>query len=167
MIRLGVVGHQGYPELGAVLATLGELAPRLNLQPVLERELHAAAPVGDVLEDMASIDALLTLGGDGTLLRGARLLGTRSVPIIGINLGRLGFLTCCQASEIGEALERAARTDSWCSVSEQPRAPHSGSGSSWSVLAETPATAITANPAAPTPSELVPSGPRAWATEAK
>ncbi|MBA3891721.1 MAG: NAD(+)/NADH kinase, partial [Gemmatimonadaceae bacterium] len=75
------------------------------------RALYEAAPVGEVLEDIDSIDALLTLGGDGTLLRGARLLGARSVPIIGINLGRLGFLTCCQASEIGEALERFAHGD--------------------------------------------------------
>lgn len=111
MIRLGVVGHQGYPGLGDVLAMLGELAPKLQLEPVLERPLHEAAPVGPVLDDVASIDALLTLGGDGTLLRGARLLGTRSVPIIGINLGRLGFLTCCKGDELGDALERFASGD--------------------------------------------------------
>lgn len=111
MIRLGVVGHQGYPELGAVLKTLGDLAPRLGLELVLERELHARAPIGTVLDDFASVDALLTLGGDGTLLRGAQALGARTVPILGINLGRLGFLTCCQANELGEALERFAQGD--------------------------------------------------------
>lgn len=108
MIRLGVVGHQGYPALGDVLATLAEVAPRLDIEVVLEGALHDRAPVGARLDDFSSIDALLTLGGDGTLLRGARALGGRSVPILGINLGRLGFLTCCQANELGEALERFA-----------------------------------------------------------
>ena len=111
MIRLGVVGHQGYAGLGDVLATLADLAPRLNVELVLEPALHNTAPVGNRLADVATIDALLTLGGDGTLLRGARMLGARSVPIIGVNLGRLGFLTCCQANEIGEALERFAHGD--------------------------------------------------------
>ena len=111
MIRLGVVGHQGYPGLGDVLATLAELAPRLGYQLVLERALHESAAVGAVLDDVGAIDALLTLGGDGTLLRGARLLGSRGVPIVGINLGRLGFLTCCQGDELGEALERFSHGD--------------------------------------------------------
>jgi NAD+ kinase len=108
LIRLGVVGHQGYPGLGDVLATLAELAPRLGLEPVLEPELHAAMPIGEVLERPEQVDALLTLGGDGTLLRGSRFLGARSVPILGINLGRLGFLTCCTGDELGLALERFA-----------------------------------------------------------
>lgn len=109
MIRLGVVGHQGYEELGDVLATLATLAPSLGMQLVLEPTLrHDASPIGEVLDDPKSLDALLTLGGDGTLLRGARLLGEHSVPIIGINLGRLGFLTCCQAEELGQALANFA-----------------------------------------------------------
>ena len=37
------------------------------------------------------LDALLTFGGDGTLLRGARLLGAQEIPILGVNLGRVGF----------------------------------------------------------------------------
>lgn len=108
MIRLGVVGHQGYPGLGDVLATLGELAPRLGLEPMLEPGLHDASPVAPRFDDPSQLDALLTLGGDGTLLRGARMLGARSIPIIGINLGRLGFLTCCKGDELGGALERFA-----------------------------------------------------------
>jgi len=111
LIRLGVVGHQGYEGLGDVLAALEELAPRLGLETYLEAALHAAMPECRPLRDPAELDALLTLGGDGTLLRGARLLGSRSVPIIGINLGRLGFLTCCQGDELGAALERFAAGD--------------------------------------------------------
>jgi NAD+ kinase len=54
---------------------------------------------------------MLTLGGDGTLLRAARVVDRRAVPILGVNLGRLGFLTCCNADQLENALMRFARRD--------------------------------------------------------
>jgi NAD+ kinase len=110
VIRLGVVGHQGYGGLADVLATLRRLAPALGLQLSYEAELRGAA--GDapaIVPD--EVDALLTLGGDGTLLRAARIVPDRTVPILGVNLGRLGFLTCCPASKLEEALRRLASND--------------------------------------------------------
>ena len=111
MIRLGVVGHRGYPHLPAVLRTLGELAPTLGLELHYERDLFEVAQNGRVLEEPGSLNALMTLGGDGTLLRGARVLSPHAVPILGINLGRLGFLTCCNADQMSSALTRFARGD--------------------------------------------------------
>ncbi|MCD6219713.1 NAD(+)/NADH kinase [Candidatus Calescamantes bacterium] len=50
--------------------------------------------VGLEKEDfLKKISYLLTIGGDGTLLRGARLVGGKNIPILGINMGRMGFLT--------------------------------------------------------------------------
>ena len=111
MIRLGVVGHQGYADLADVLRTLREMAPALDLRLFFEEGLHAAAGCGELLTEPTQLDVLLTLGGDGTLLRGARLLNLQPVPIIGVNLGRLGFLTCCPAQELSSALMRFARRD--------------------------------------------------------
>lgn len=111
MTRLGVVGHLGYPELPAVLRTLGDLSPALGLELFYEESLYAAADNGAPLEDPARLDALLTLGGDGTLLRGARIISPYPVPILGINLGRLGFLTCCNVDQLSGALMRFARHD--------------------------------------------------------
>jgi NAD+ kinase len=107
-MRIGVIGHTGYPDLPGILDELLRLAPELGLDLEFEDELHAAAGSGKRLSDPAALDALLTLGGDGTLLRGARLIDGAPVPVVGINLGRLGFLTTCGANEMDQALRGLA-----------------------------------------------------------
>ena len=109
-IRLGVVGHTGYSGLTSVLTTLHQLAYGLKLELYLEDDLPLGR--GDKrIESPQDLDALLTLGGDGTLLRGARMLEGNDVPILGVNLGRLGFLTCCPVDQLEIALMRFARGD--------------------------------------------------------
>ena len=111
MIRLGVIGHLEYDGLVEVLSTIFRLAGELGLEPMFEPDLLDVAPGAGRLQADTEIDALVTLGGDGTLLRGARLLGGRPVPILGINLGRLGFLTSCRRDETEMALRRLAAGD--------------------------------------------------------
>ena len=108
-MRIGVVGHEGYDKLPAMLGLLDMLAPELGVKLVFEPRLWNRAE--EELDADSEIDALLTLGGDGTLLRGAKLLGGRPVPIIGVNLGRLGFLTSCSASSVESALRRFTAGD--------------------------------------------------------
>ena len=111
MIRLGVIGHVGYGELPTVLRTLVDAAPRFGLDLYFEDELQAIGGTGSRLGSPEKLDALLTLGGDGTLLRGARLIAGHQVPILGVNMGRLGFLTCCPADQLPDALEHLARKE--------------------------------------------------------
>jgi NAD+ kinase len=111
VIRVGVVGHQGYGGLADALTTLRRLAPALDMHLAYEEELRAQVSDGTGAIVPGELDALLTLGGDGTLLRAARVVTDRAVPILGVNMGRLGFLTCCPASQLETALERLARGD--------------------------------------------------------
>lgn len=110
-MRLGVIGHQGYDELPDILRTLFNLAPTLGIDAFLEQGLHDVAGKGARLEDPSQLDGLVTLGGDGTLLRGARFLDGRDIPILGVNLGRLGFLTSCQSEDFEAALRNLASGD--------------------------------------------------------
>jgi len=61
------------------------------------------------LDDAAfasTVDAVVSLGGDGTMLGALRLLADRPVPVVGVNHGHLGFLVDIQPAELPEALDR-------------------------------------------------------------
>ncbi len=57
---------------------------------------------------IAEADLVLSLGGDGTMLRSVRLLDGASVPVLGVNLGTLGYLTEVEADRLDESLDRFA-----------------------------------------------------------
>ncbi len=59
------------------------------------------------------LDLLITLGGDGSLLRAARLTARHAVPILGINMGRLGFLVEVQPAEWRDRVRQALLGDYW------------------------------------------------------
>ncbi len=109
-MRVGVIGHRGYKGLPGILDTLFRVSPQLGIDLLFEEKLHeAAGKEKKRLDSPDDIDALLTLGGDGTLLRGARYIDGRDIPILGVNLGRLGFLTSCGSDELETALKNLAR----------------------------------------------------------
>lgn len=110
-MRLGAVGNPDYPGLPAVLDSLRALAERLGVTLHLEPALAAQCDGCDALAPDAPLDALLSLGGDGTLLRAARLMDGREVPILGVNLGRLGFLTSCDAAGLEHGVRRLVAGD--------------------------------------------------------
>jgi NAD+ kinase len=110
-MNVGVVGNPNYPDLGAFLATLQQKASALGLTLYSDDRIQSLwpAPLQAIGAANGSLACLITLGGDGTLLRGARLLNGAETPILGINLGRVGFLTTAAPETLDWALDSLVR----------------------------------------------------------
>jgi NAD+ kinase len=110
-MNVGVVGNPSYRDLGTLLATLARAASRLGFTLYTEESLLPLwpEPKPAPLAKAALLDCLLTLGGDGTLLRGARALNGANTPILGVNLGRVGFLTTASSQTLDWALDAIVR----------------------------------------------------------
>ena len=70
---------------------------------------HWAAQAGDLdtlLRELPSTDIVVVLGGDGTFLRVARAVAEVDVPVLGVNLGKVGFLSKVEAHELEDVLAR-------------------------------------------------------------
>jgi NAD+ kinase len=97
-------------ELGTTLTTwLRERRKKVVAETAAAEVIGAEAVSRDQLVSRA--DLIVVLGGDGTLLGIARKVGKRETPILGINLGGLGFLTEASTSEARQALERVLAGD--------------------------------------------------------
>jgi len=97
-------------EIGATLTGwLRDRRKRVLAEPAAA-EVIGAEPVSRE-ELVRHADLVVVLGGDGTLLGIARKIGRRETPILGINLGGLGFLTEASTSEAKQALERVLSGD--------------------------------------------------------
>jgi NAD+ kinase len=110
--RIGVIGHARYPAFEPTLQALSSFARAHDLELATDRELMGYLPdAGELIPEQ--VDLLLTLGGDGTLLRGARLVAREHKPILGVNLGYLGFLTSIAPPELEAGLQRLLAGDYW------------------------------------------------------
>lgn len=107
-MNIGVVGNPRYADLGSILRLLADLAPARGIALFTDEGIEAHWPKAPPPIRGATLDALITLGGDGTLLRGARLLDGKETPILGVNLGRVGFLTSAARESFAAAIEALA-----------------------------------------------------------
>ena len=112
--RIGVVVKPHRPEALETLCKLTEwLTTRgINLvgAPAVDRERieHETGCVIEVIPEEElpqKVDLILVLGGDGTMIATARMLGDREVPVIGVNYGGLGYLAEFRIDELFTALE--------------------------------------------------------------
>ena len=107
--RIAVIGRAPASGSGGRIGTacreIAAVADDFGATVAVEPALAAAAPgLGTVDLSRQSVDLVISLGGDGTLLRTARLLFERDIPVLGINFGSLGFLTSVSAAGIGASL---------------------------------------------------------------
>jgi NAD+ kinase len=106
---VGVAIKAGEPRALAAVRDLAKWLAERDVRACFEPD--AAAAIGEVgvsrAEMVRRADLLVVLGGDGTLLAVARAVEERAVPILGINLGSLGFLVEVSVDEMTAALARA------------------------------------------------------------
>jgi NAD+ kinase len=119
MKRIGIICKIGRPEPVEILK---EFLPWLRNKGyevfldsetagVLNMEGHPRFHIPSI------VDVIIVLGGDGTMLGVARLVGGRGVPILGVNLGGLGFITEVNRDEIFDAVEKVLAGS--CSIEER------------------------------------------------
>ena len=118
MERIGIVAKQNHPEALTVVRNLAERLISKGIRVYVEKEMEfslqltQAKPLLNFIEPeelAAQTELVICLGGDGTLLRVARLVGDHEVPILGVNLGGLGFLTETTLNELDRVLEEVIR----------------------------------------------------------
>ncbi|MBM4338434.1 MAG: NAD(+) kinase [Deltaproteobacteria bacterium] len=118
MKRIGIIAKQNKPEAVNITGQLVEWLQSRGIDVYIEEGLGEAVRAttkgpwlsGIKKEEIPNhAEMIIVLGGDGTLLSVARLMGKHEVPILGVNLGGLGFLTEITLEELYRVLERVIR----------------------------------------------------------
>jgi NAD+ kinase len=95
--RVGLIGNERKPECAGIIRKAARLVERAGRKALVD---------GDVASLAREADLLLVFGGDGTMLQAARDLDGSHTPLLGINIGGLGFLTAVPSKELPGVLER-------------------------------------------------------------
>ncbi|WP_455234741.1 NAD(+) kinase [Thiogranum longum] len=108
--RIGLIGKYGGPSVADTLKRLAADLDGRGLEVLLDESAaaHFESPDRVVLTREAlagNCDLAIVVGGDGTMLNAARSLASADVPVLGVNLGRLGFLTDVSPHEMHERLD--------------------------------------------------------------
>jgi NAD+ kinase len=108
--RIGLVGNAEKPAAAARIRAAAQLIRRAGRKIVCDDATARFASIkSDTTRDISALarsaDLLLVFGGDGTMLHTARQIAGSHTPMLGVNLGGLGFLTAVPANELSSALK--------------------------------------------------------------
>jgi NAD+ kinase len=119
MKKIGIICKPGRPEPLEILKDLMPWLRRRGYGTFIDSEAAAALDVQgyNKAEIASSVDAVIVLGGDGTMLGVSRLVAEKGIPILGVNLGSMGFITEVNREEIYEAVD--TMLSDTCSVEER------------------------------------------------
>jgi len=112
--KVGIYAKKNHPDAEQIASDICERFKLEQIEVLLEDSLaeqigQVSGYAGEEIPEL--VDLIIVLGGDGTLISVARLVGEKNVPIVGVNLGRLGFLTEITRDELSEMLERVISDD--------------------------------------------------------
>ncbi len=109
MKRIGLLHHPKLPATQPLAWEMARQAEDLGL----DAWIGSTWDEQTVKAEVADLDLLVTLGGDGSILRAARMGAQAGVPVLGVNMGRLGFLTELEPGQWSAALPRLLAGDYW------------------------------------------------------
>ncbi len=106
--RIGISLKPNHPQLGSLVQELEKWLRDRDIEVLLGPESAKASGLPGMprVELADKVDLMIVLGGDGTLLAVARAIGDRAVPMLGVNLGTLGYLAEISPDELFPTLER-------------------------------------------------------------
>jgi len=108
---VGLIGNSGKTACAAVVRRAVQLLTRAGREVSCDTATAELASLKASVFDSPSrlarqVDLLLVFGGDGTMLRAAREIAGSQTPILGINIGSLGFLTAVSSEQLPQALDQ-------------------------------------------------------------
>jgi NAD+ kinase len=107
-----VIARERHHRLDEQLDRVRRAAEARGMEVRFEQAIADYAPGAARLDlDREPVDMILSVGGDGTLLRAARTVLGHGLPLLGVNTGNLGFLTSAAENELEQALDRLAAGD--------------------------------------------------------
>jgi len=112
--KVGIYAKKSHPEVEKIAMFASQRLLAAGGEVLIEGGLaeqigQVAGYAGDEIPSL--VDLILVLGGDGTLISVARLVGDRQIPIVGVNLGQLGFLTEITRDELPDMLDKLIAGD--------------------------------------------------------
>lgn len=117
--RVLVLAHTGRKTAVVAATELVQGLHREGLVPMLLPDEAAALPaeardlvaLADPLDPLDAAELVVVLGGDGTILRAAEVVRGTDVPLLGVNLGKVGFLAEAERDDIADTVQRVAACD--------------------------------------------------------
>lgn len=109
MKTIGIIGKPGKPEPAQIMKGLVPWLMGKGFTVMVDNDAARVLAITGYpkYEIAAQSDMIVVLGGDGTMLAVARMAAQRDIPILGINLGGLGFITEVNKDEVYEAIDNA------------------------------------------------------------
>jgi NAD+ kinase len=119
MKKIGIISKTGHTEPLKILKELLPWLRKKGCDVYVDNDTASALHIEGYQRSQipAMVDFVVVLGGDGTMLSVARLIGEKGIPILGVNIGGLGFLTTVHKEDIFEILEKVIGGQ--CSVEER------------------------------------------------
>lgn len=115
-MRFGIIGNINKPDIESILSDLLSFLTKEKLEFYVDKDLIAKIKKNEFKkrcftsgEVVKNSDVIISLGGDGTFLNTAHIVGNKEIPILGVNMGTLGFMSEVVPSEMKKFIKQIVK----------------------------------------------------------